>query len=301
LKNNKPWKSNSDHLQVLRSRGLSITDEPLAISCLERIGYYRLSGYWFPFRERSGVCCPVPPYEEVKKKGNTDKITLDVFKKKSTFEQAVQLYIFDKKLRLLALDALERIEISMRADISNTLGQLDPFSYLNPDHFDESFSKRINKYGVTNHHKWLSRHAELINRSKEIFVKHNKEKYGLPLPVWVASEVWDFGVLSKLYDGLKKEHQDLISKKYGVNNGRIFASWLRSLNYLRNVCAHHSRLWNRNIIDQPKLPSHDEIPWVEHFEGISNFKARPFLLFCITHQLISAIQPNTKWGLRFKV
>ncbi|WP_340138883.1 Abi family protein, partial [Vibrio vulnificus] len=76
---------------------------------------------------------------------------------------------------------------------------------------------------------------------------HNKNKHGLPLPIWLACEVWGFGALSLLFAGMKEEDQDLISPKFGLSNGRVPAKWLRSRNYLRNVCAHHSRLWNRNV------------------------------------------------------
>lgn len=92
---------------------------------------------------------------------------------------------------------------------------------------------------MTRHHEWLGRHARLINESKEEFVRHNKTKYGLPLIIWVACEVWDFGTMSRLYAGMREAEQDAISAKYGVHNGRTFATWLRSLNYLLLRIARH--------------------------------------------------------------
>jgi abortive infection bacteriophage resistance protein len=235
------------------------------------------------------------------KKTKPQHLVLDSFEVGSTFEQAVQIYVFDKKLRLLLMDALERIEIALRVDVSHTLGQLNKFAYLTSDLFHPEFSHKLSKAtGVSAHHEWLSKHATLINRSKEEFVKHNKDKYGLPLAIWVACEVWDFGTLSKFYAGMRESEQDVVSNRYGVKSGRIFATWLRSLNYLRNICAHHSRLWNRNIIDQPSLPNETEVPWVKPFLNDNHARARCFLLIRIALHLLRVVNPNSTWGDRMR-
>lgn len=296
----KPWKSYEDQLDQLIQRGMIVTDRARALHYLERIGYYRLSGYWYPFRERSGVYCPLAvPNGKKFKRGHTNRLVLDNFKSGASFQNAVELYVFDKKLRLLVMDALERIEIGLRVDISHSLGKKDPFAYLKPELLFEDFSTKFDeKTGLSDHHQWLSKQAILISRSKEEFIKHNKSKYGFPLPIWVICEIWDFGTLSTLFAGMKEADQDAIASKYGVSNGRIFASWLRSLNYLRNVCAHHSRLWNRNIIDQPKLPKVSEVSWVDPFQGDARLLARPFLLLCIAKHLLTITNPSSSWGQR---
>ena len=297
----KPWNSYDDQLALLISRGMMVSCRTLAIDYLERIGYYRLSGYWFAFRERSGPLCMLDAHGKKPEKARQARIALDTFRPGATFENAVDLYVFDKKLRLLVTDALERIEIALRVDVSHTLGKLDRFAYLRPELFHDDFSAKLNKNtGVTRHHEWLSKHAQLISRSKEDFVRHNRDKYGLPLAIWVACEVWDFGTLSTLFDGMHESDQDAISQQYGVNNGRIFASWLRSLNYLRNVCAHHSRLWNRNIVDQPKLPSAADLPWVAPFKADTHAQARCFLLLKITRHLLNVVNPRSTWPERMK-
>lgn len=299
MKYSKEWLSYNDQLQQLIGRGLSVTDENKALEYLERIGYYRLSGYWYAFRELTGPCCPLPPAKKYPRDRGT-KLALESFKEGVTFDQAVRLYVFDKKLRLLAMDALERIEIAFRVDIAHLLGERDQFAYLNPDLFYSGFSKEINqKSGITNHQFWLNKQAGLINRSKEEFTLHNKKKYGLPLPIWIACEVWDFGALSNLFAGMKEKDQDVIAKKYGLSNGRTLATWLRSLNFLRNVCAHHARLWNKNITDQPSLPSEAEAPWILPFKHDNHALARPFLLFCIAKHLINYINPSSTWWTRF--
>ena len=297
----KPWLSLEHQLDNLQARGLHVSDRGKALRCLQRMGYYRLSGYWFAFRERSGLCCLLDKSRAGKVQEKGELLALDSFKPGATFQNAVDLYVFDKGLRLLAMDALERVEIALRVDVSHTLGQLDPFAYLRPELFHGTFSQVLNKdSGVTRHHEWIGKHAQLISRSKEEFVSHNRAKYGLPLALWVACEVWDFGTASTLFGGMREAEQDVIAARYGVGNGRVFASWLRSLNYLRNVCAHHSRLWNRNIVDQPKLPPASEMPWVGPFSGSGHALARCFLLLCMLRHMLRVINPTSSWPSRMK-
>ena len=99
---------------------------------------------------------------------------------------------------------------------------------------------------------------------------------------------------------MREAEQDEVVSQYGVSNGRVFATWLRSLNYLRNVCAHHSRLWNRNIVDQPKLPSLTAQAWVTPFEANAHARARCFLLLKITRHLLGVINPWSRWPERMK-
>ncbi|MBQ4889295.1 Abi family protein [Shewanella sp. MMG014] len=281
----KPWHSYQAQLDKLRERGLNITEDDKALDYLARIGYYRLSGYWYSFRQQ----------QEVEGK----KVKLDNFITGASFEQAVQLYVFDKNLRLLAMDALERIEIAFRVELAHLLGEQDMFAYLKPELFHDKFAKILKPHtGLTEHHNWLTKQAGLIKRSKEKFIEHNKKKHGLPLPIWIACEVWDFGTLSFLYGGMKEADQDRIARKFGLSNGRVLASWLRSLNYLRNLCAHHSRLWNRNVVEKPKLPPAPELPWVAPFIEYDRLRSRPFLLFCITKHLMDHINPNSTWWNR---
>jgi abortive infection bacteriophage resistance protein len=218
----KIWKSYEDQLNVLISRGLLIEDKDKALEYLERIGYYRLSGYWYPFREQTGPCMRLTDDFKKPKKPKVELLRYDRFLPDSSFQNAVDLYVFDKKLRLIALDALERIEIALRVDVSHTLGKEDRFAYLRPDLFHRSFSSDLNNEGLTNHHRWLGKHAGLITRSKEDFISHNRARYGLPIPIWVSCEVWDFGTMSTLFAGMREGDQDAISKKYGISNGRVF-------------------------------------------------------------------------------
>lgn len=174
----KPWLSYEEQLNLLIDRNLQVTDRSAALTYLERIGYYRLSGYWYAFRERSGECC-IWPKPNNKRKQPTVNLALDDFKIGATFQQAVDLYVFDKKLRLIVLDAIERIEIALRVDLSHTLGRNGANSYTEVKYFSDKFSKDFGQEGLTRHHLWLTNHAQLINRSKEKFIQHHKNKYGI--------------------------------------------------------------------------------------------------------------------------
>lgn len=294
----KPWLSYEEQLEKLKSRGMIVTNEDAALNYLKRIGYYRLSGYWYAFRQLSEIASPL---QDKKGKPKITKLALDDFKDGTKFSDATELYVFDKRLRLLVMDALGRIEVALRVDISHTLGKTNPFAYNLPEMFHSSFGQVIQeRYGVTKHYNWVGRHAKLLLRSKEEFIQHNIKKYGFPLPMWVACECWDFGTMYTLFSGMKEIDQDLISAKYGIKNGRIFSSWLNSLNQLRNVCAHHCRLWNRNITQQPKLPKSNEVPWVEDFLGRPRELARCFLLLRIILHILDTINPNSSWRNRMQ-
>lgn len=278
----KPWKTYNEQLEMLRQRGMVITDAERAQHYLQRIGYYRLSGYWYAFRQR-----------------DREKVS-DTFKSGTTFENIIDLYVFDQRLRTLVLEVLERIEVALRVEVSHTLGKLDRFAHTKPELFDADFGQKVQANGLTKHHHWINTHARLVTRSREEFVKHNRDKYGLPLAVWVACEIWDFGALSTLYAGMRIPDQREIAHRHGVSSGRVFATWLRSLNYLRNVCAHYARLWNRNIIDRPSLESTNTLPWLGNFKDSSHARVRCFVLLCICRHLIGVINPGSTWPERME-
>ena len=232
---NKPHLSFEHQLELLKSRGLEVTNDNTALEYLRRLGYYRLSGYWYPCRKL------LSSTERQSKLARPQRS--DEFMPGARFQDTVALYVFDKKLRLLILDAIERVEVAFRVDIAYLLGEKDPFAYAKPDLLHGNFTKKIDlKTGKTRYQEWISKHDQLIKRSKEDFVEHYKAKYGLPLPIWVAIELWDFGLLSVFYQGMTVKDKAVIANKYNIPDWQIMESWLRSLNYARNVGAHHSRL-----------------------------------------------------------
>jgi abortive infection bacteriophage resistance protein len=188
----KLWISFSDQLELLQSRGLLIENTAAALDYLERIGYYRLAGYWYPLRK-------------LKAQPQGHSFRENEFIADSRFEDGVRLYVFDKKLRLLALDALERIELAVRVDISYVLGQHDTFAHKNKSLFHPNFLKPNpkNPNSQSNYDKWLEGFNKLQSKAKKtVFVEHNIAEYG-DLPIWVAIEIMDFGCLSHLFAGLR--------------------------------------------------------------------------------------------------
>lgn len=288
---NRPWKSFAEQLALLKSRSMVVTDEAAALSYLERIGYYRLTAYWYPFR--------VFQLEQDPTTKILSTVRTDQFVANTQFVDAVELYLFDKKLRLLVMDALERIEIALRVDIAYLLGKHNTFAHLNAKELHPSFAGKTNRRtGKTTFDTWQDKYKGLLSRSKEDFVKHYRAQHGPDLPLWVAVEVWDFGAVSQLLAMMKVADQQRIAAKYGLNDWKAFQSWVRSLSYLRNLAAHHSRLWNRNVTDQPSLPSQGELAWCDDFIGKTDLIAKPFLLLAIVRHMVKVICPRTDWHVR---
>jgi abortive infection bacteriophage resistance protein len=289
----RPWKSFPEQLELLKSRGILVADEDAALRYLETLGYYRLSAYFNPFRTYN--------LKQDPKTGIIQTIRQETFQKNTYFEDAVNLYQFDKNLRALILDAVERIEIAARVDIAHLLGERNTFAYLDKSEFHPTFSSKINQTtGKSNFDTWQEKHSSLISRSKEDFVLHYRRTHGSNLPIWVAIEIWDFGAMSQLFSMMNANDQKCVAAKYGIQEFKVFGSWLRSLNYLRNLAAHHSRIWNRNVIDQPKLPSSGNINWCDGFIGKNDLIAKPFLLLAITNHILKTICPKTTWNSRVK-
>lgn len=265
----KKWQSYKDQVAILESRGMIFENKVKAEHVLSQINYYRLSGYWYPFRMLA-----------------SDMSRDDDFINDTRFEDILNIYLFDKQLRLLCLQALESIEMSVRTNIAHTLGRISPIAHLNKDNFDQRFVKSRN--GQWGYDKWLSKYHEQINRAKKSpFIEHHHSHYQ-HLPIWVGIEVLDFGSISVLYTGLKGKQQLQISKLYGVSNAKVFASWLRSLNYVRNICAHHGRLWNVNIDVIAQLDKN-----IPSFQNLDN--KRIYFYLTMMCYLLKTISPSSNW------
>jgi abortive infection bacteriophage resistance protein len=287
----RPWKSFDEQLALLRSRGLLIEDEPNALAWLQRVGYYRLSAYWYPFR--------VFRHEQDAATGEIRSVRTDAFMPGTTFEDAVALYDFDRKLRLLLADALERIEVSLRVEVAYRLGECDTFAHLRESAFNPSSTARPSRQGLRNAFEdWQAKHRSLVERSREDFVQHYREKHGPDLPIWVAIEVWDFGAVSQLLAMMKVPDQQAIARRYGVPNARAFITWVRALSYLRNLVAHHSRVWNRNMVSEPSMPILTGLPWTAAFSGKPDLLAKPFVYMAIAWHLVQQLSPETDWQQR---
>jgi len=291
----RPHLSYEKQLVQLKFRGLQVTDDTAALAYLKRLGYYRLSAYWYPFRK--------PAAKDLK--GRILSRTNE-FVAGTTFQQAVELYVFDKKLRMLVMDAIERIEVAIRVELAHTLGARNTFAHVDPNelhgHFSSkrTFDKSTGTHtGPTKHELWLGRLKQITARSErtEEFVAHYLKKHGQPLPIWVAIELWDFGMLSHFFAGIKQADRVAISLRLGVPDAQVMMSWLRAINFARNVSAHHGRLFNRNVIDQPKLPRRGDIRTFD-LASESLRVSRPYAMLCILSHLMAQVCPQSHWQRR---
>ncbi|KRG77779.1 abortive phage resistance protein [Stenotrophomonas ginsengisoli] len=287
----RPWKAFEEQLELLTARGMSVSDDAWAAAWLQRAGYYRLSAYWYPFR--------VFRMEQDATTKALRSVRTDEFMPGTAFSDAVDLYLFDRKLRVLLADALERIEVSLRVEVAYRLGRIDTFAHLHEDSFHPSFrERRDGRSGMSVFAAWQQKHQGLVDRSKEDFVKHYRQKHGPDMPIWVAIEVWDFGAVSQLLAMMKVADQEAIATRYGIGDWKAFASWVRALSYLRNLVAHHSRVWNRNMVSEPKMPALQAPAWCAAFAGKPDLLAKPFVYLAIVRHMVDVICPGSQWRNR---
>lgn len=264
-------------LDLLKSRGLNVTNEPKAISYLKEISYYRLSAYFLP-------------YQRVK----------DKFNEGVTFEQIINTYSFDRELRLLIFDCIERIEVAIRTQIIYGMA----LNY-NDSHWQDNQSLFITPY--------YNKIGQLIDpysgiqsiiskaktaRTPEVFIKHYISNYDTPSnpPSWMCMELLTIGELSNLYRGLKNNSdRKRIADFFDVHH-TVFISWLHTLTYVRNICAHHSRLWNRDFAIEPDKLLKPKGDWIS--SPFQNNK-RTFYFICVLKYLLIRANPGN--SLRSKL
>lgn len=253
---------------LLKNRGLVIDDWKSSRSILGEVGYYRLSAYFYPFRQ-------IKPHRERTTPWN---FRYDDFIEATRFQDAVDIYEFDRELRKILFEGLQLLEIELRSRISNCAGREDIYLHLKREHLDERMCSRRSSGGSKEAYDvWIRKYQSQIERaSNEDFIQHHRHKYGGELPIWVALEILDFGSVVRLYDFLPKRIKNEIAQLFGVSQGAIFSSWLRTFNYLRNVIAHHSRLWNRVLVITPqKLNPKVVGTELEHLAGEETRKLYP--------------------------
>ena len=270
---NKPALSFEDQLQALEKRGLHVNDRPHALQQLSCISYYRLSGYWYPFRQRDG-------------RGNVTS----QFEKEASFDQALELYEFDRRLRSLVLDGIERVEVAVRTQITYHMAHAyGAFAHSDSKNFHPGF----------NHASWLSKLEDETTRSSDEFIRHYKNKYiGYPtIPVWMLTEIMSFGALSFFYAGLQNNQKSGVEDKKAVSqhfnlHHKQLGKWLHTLTYVRNICAHHSRLWNRELAIRP-----DQNKKPEWLPPITPRNDRVFYILLMLRHLLRATSNGESWTI----
>lgn len=222
----KEFKTYNEQIDILVRRGMDIGDRDEAVFLLQQVSYYRLSGYCYPFREFK----------------NSSRA--DTFFPGTRLRDVVDLYRFDSRLRTATFTALTPIELAIRAHLGHELGSLDPYK----------LGVKVRTPKEKKYNGWRRRYEHELKSSREDFVIHHKQKYGGNLPVWAATEIMDWGSLTYLYELSPRSVQNTISSQCDLTAPQL-RSWLKALNIVRNICAHHGRLFNRVHAISPKLPA----------------------------------------------
>ena len=248
-----------------------ITDREKLVHHLSVVNYYRLSAYWYPFKQ----------------KDDTDGE--EHFTPGITFEMIWNLYTFDHYLRLLLMEAIEQVEIAiLRTRMVEQFTLLHgPFGYCNLKSFNPTLSP-------FDHNRLLEELNTAVERSKEEFVsrfwhKYTSETY---LPLWMAAEVMTFGQLFTFFRNLHHSEQQKLARAFDLYPP-VLESWLHTLNFIRNACAHHARIWNRELPIRPRLPNAHHHP--EWHTPIRFDNLRIFAVLTLLRYLLGFIDPQSEW------
>lgn len=264
----KPFLDVDGQLDRLIKLGLVIDDRERAYRELQAIGYYRLSGYWYPFRQS--------PAEEGGPRPSD-------FISGAELAEVLSIYRFDERLRAEILHALSHIEVAMRFRIGHLLGRRGQFAHHHTASLDPGWvrpQKRTSSgpncsaacdWQESDHGQWVRKQERNEEISNEAFIAHFNSNYGKPLPIWTATEVMSLGDLNRLFGGLAQRDRQQIAVDFdlyledGNGDAGALSSWLEHLRQTRNYCAHHARLWNRNHTAPLSVP--EKVPEMDHLRG----------------------------------
>ena len=290
----KPWLCIDRQIDRLVEHGLEVGDRAETGRVLESIGYYRLTGYLYPFRESEALR---------QEDGSTRIQVLSQFRPGTALSDAERIIDFDRQLRVLVLEGIERIEVAVRMRIGYVLGRRSAFAYEDPACFMETFTANatdIRQPAPSKHAQWLMRVHERQAGSDEQFVQHFRERYDDRMPVWALTEILELGHLSTLYRGMLQADAEEVAQAYGVPTKKLMGSWLASLNYVRNVAAHHARLFNRKLQNAPGRPKAGQVPALDHLRETEDAKRvyGTYAALAVIAFLLRSIDPDCGWSSR---
>lgn len=280
----KPAQTIGQQLDTLRQRGLKLPDEARARHYLGNISYYRLSAYTRPFY----------------RPGQADHLFLDG----TSFDDILLLYVFDRELRLLLLDAIEWLEVALRTQLTNTIAEHHgPHGYLDAKLFDTRYK-----------HDWLITHLDNKTKAREVetFLDHYRRKYPsgpAQPPIWMAVELLTFKEVSILFVHLRQPRDTQRIEAHFGQKFPLLKSWFRSLSDLRNICAHHARVWNREFGSRPEMPKKIPTHWPVmpeaiatsahgHPEQMLDPRRRLYLQLVVIETLMQVVSPESRWAER---
>ncbi len=255
---NKPPLSIDEQIALLKRRGVVISSIEDAKTHLTYIGYYRLSGY---FKNYSI---------------DTDQYNIN-------FEQIIDIYNFDKNIRMLFIEAIESIEVGVKSVLTVTLSNEYGSNWFENKELysrSEDFDSFINtiKTNIIN----------IPEKKRTASVNHFYKKYSAPQlpPCWIIIESLTMGNVSKLFQSLKRSERKKIAKYFQLDE-LFLTSWLHSLTYIRNLCAHHMRIWDIKLRIKPKITH--KISYTANKNSDLNT-----LIFMLNY-LLKAMNNNKEW------
>ncbi len=259
----------TDQLTKLQTRGMQFSDIPMAEHYLGHLNYYRLSAYWLPYESNHAQ---------------------HQFYLGTQFDDVINSYVFDRGLRLLILDAIERIEVSVRTQMTQVLTlKYGSHPHLMPQlfHCPVRFAQTINKLKSD------------FDRSDEKFSDHFKNNYAEKLPpLWAAVELMTMGQISNWFANIKaRQDRQAIARTYNLDES-ILGSFLHHLTIVRNICAHHGRLWNRRFAFTIKIPNNPTI-LAQSVQQMPNNKNLYNTLVFLAY-MMDAISSGHHWKTRLR-
>jgi abortive infection bacteriophage resistance protein len=265
----KTAKTFADQIVLLKSRGLRIEDELRANHILSNISYYRFSAYLRSYQKYNDPTHTYMPW--------------------ATFEKVVGLYMFDRDLRRVILDSIERIEVALRCRI------VYEFCHSYGNNWYENASLFLKE-----HDKFMKIVNKELNNSNESFIAHYRSKYTNPVnpPAWMAMEVLSLGQISTMFKNLKKSSaKKAVANYFGVSVA-VFESWMEHLTYIRNLCAHHCRLWNRTMTITGVIPQLPSYKWIN---TLPSKKDKIYSTVCIVAYLLNRVTNRPTFAGEIKV
>lgn len=230
---NKPHATAVQRVTHLRSRGLIVARPNVAARKIDLIGYERLRIYFLSRRQFAIANRP--------------------FRPGTTYQNILRLYACDIMLREACLAAVGQFELLLRNAMSEALSDLHgSHPYFEPAAFRDA----------TANLEALQSFMAAYGQSKDQRALHYKHTYGQPIlpPIWTMKELLTFGRVVRIFkclDGSLRQH---IATQFGVPSDQVFASWLECLVDIRNICAHHDRLFNRSFQKQPQRLTRAAVP-----------------------------------------
>ena len=256
----------------LKSRGMAFDVETIATSYLTRISYFRIKYYW------------------------TDMIDLASgnFNEGASFDTVIERYEFDKRLRNILFAAIEILEVGLRTKFITTLSLATNSGlwYLDSSLFDNG---QFHESVVLDMKKEFGRNSDpFVRKYIDEHTNWDKSSLGGDNPdAWMIFETATFGTLSKMYKNLKNQSplKSRIANELGLYSARDLSSWLEAISVLRNIIAHHSRIWYRIFSKKPTNIRGHRYDWMAQ-DMTEHQRKRAFGVISCLLYLCNAIKPD---------